>query len=216
MLGALQAFGLPAQAQEGSWLRPRAQEVALARSAAPTAVSDDATVWVLRSDGFEVASKGGNGFHCMVRRVRDPRDVVPVCFNPAAAERVKPVWQQVVVDVMDGGSFAASWEAAMDSLDSGVWELPEAGRALAYMMSAEMRLYDPDTGGERRYFPHVMVFSPYLTDADIGASREEVDDVRVPFVAYDGQAGAYLMIPTGPVASGIAAEAAAEASNSER
>jgi hypothetical protein len=37
-------------------------ETALARSAAPAAISRDATVLVLKRSGYEVAQKGKNGF----------------------------------------------------------------------------------------------------------------------------------------------------------
>lgn len=45
-----------------------AEEVALARSAANDAVSRDAEVLVLGSQGYETAAKGTNGFVCMVER----------------------------------------------------------------------------------------------------------------------------------------------------
>jgi hypothetical protein len=42
-------------------LLPRDREIALARSAAPSAVSRDATVMVLTDRGFEVGARGTNG-----------------------------------------------------------------------------------------------------------------------------------------------------------
>jgi hypothetical protein len=42
-------------------LLPRDREIALARSAAPPAVSRDATVMVLTERGFEVATRGPTG-----------------------------------------------------------------------------------------------------------------------------------------------------------
>src|SRR5258708_5759143 len=53
-----------AQYQAGS----RAQEIALARSAAPAAISGDAEVQTLGERGYETAVKGKNGFVCMVWR----------------------------------------------------------------------------------------------------------------------------------------------------
>ena len=43
-------------------------EVALARSAAPAAISNHATIMVLRAHGYAVAQKGQNGFTCIVER----------------------------------------------------------------------------------------------------------------------------------------------------
>src|SRR5688500_16889322 len=49
-------------------LLPRAEEIALARSAAPAEVSRSATVWVLTHSGYVVAEKGTNGVACYVGR----------------------------------------------------------------------------------------------------------------------------------------------------
>src|ERR1700693_3176387 len=43
-------------------------EIALARSAAPAAISSDAEVLVLGRNGYETAVKGKNGFVCVVER----------------------------------------------------------------------------------------------------------------------------------------------------
>src|SRR5262249_20592748 len=45
-----------------------ADEIALARSAAPASISSDAEVLVLGSRGYETAVKGKNGFVCFVQR----------------------------------------------------------------------------------------------------------------------------------------------------
>jgi len=46
----------------------RNAEIAMARSAAPVAISRDAEVWVLGRHGYETAVKGKNGFVCVVER----------------------------------------------------------------------------------------------------------------------------------------------------
>src|ERR1700739_1043558 len=43
-------------------------EIALARSAAPASISNEAEVMVLRQTGYTIAVKGSNGFVCMVER----------------------------------------------------------------------------------------------------------------------------------------------------
>ena len=43
-------------------------EIALARTAAPTSISGDASVLVLGNHGYETAVKGKNGFVCLVWR----------------------------------------------------------------------------------------------------------------------------------------------------
>ena len=45
-----------------------AEEIALSRSAAPTSISGDASIFTLGSHGYETAAKGKNGFVCLVWR----------------------------------------------------------------------------------------------------------------------------------------------------
>jgi hypothetical protein len=72
----------------------QAAEIALARSAAPPSISRDADVLVLRSNGYETAVKGKNGFVCIVGRgwsaaadpdYWNPKVRVPMCVNAPAA-----------------------------------------------------------------------------------------------------------------------------------
>ncbi len=46
----------------------RDAEIALAKSAAPPALSSDANVLVLEKDGYHTAIEGKNGFTCLVER----------------------------------------------------------------------------------------------------------------------------------------------------
>jgi len=58
-------------------LLPRALEIELALSAAPTHLRDGATVWVLDKSGYAIAKKGANAFTCVVSRRAG--DLFPVC-----------------------------------------------------------------------------------------------------------------------------------------
>jgi hypothetical protein len=61
-----------------------------------------------------------------------------------------------------------------------------------YMLSTENRVPVDDEGTIRPYRPHVMIYAPYLRNADFGATR----DGRSPvFVINEGQPGAYLIVP---------------------
>jgi hypothetical protein len=50
------------------YLMERDAEIALAKSAAPAPISNDATVLVLTKKGYQAAIEGKNGFVCMVER----------------------------------------------------------------------------------------------------------------------------------------------------
>jgi hypothetical protein len=72
-----------------------ADEIALARTAAPPSISADADVLVLGTHGYETAVKGKNGFVCFIQRswaagfddpgFWNPKVSSPNCFNPASS-----------------------------------------------------------------------------------------------------------------------------------
>ncbi|MBV8489484.1 MAG: hypothetical protein JO199_03065, partial [Candidatus Eremiobacteraeota bacterium] len=62
------AFEYSKMAPYSQYAMDRGAEIALARTAAPAAISESATVLVLTPQGYEVAKKGANGFTCIVER----------------------------------------------------------------------------------------------------------------------------------------------------
>ena len=90
----------PSMAPLHLYLDDRDAEIALARSAAPDAISRDATVMVLTEHGYVTAVEGKNGFVCVVERAWmspdnspdfwNPKMRGPLCFNPPAARSILP------------------------------------------------------------------------------------------------------------------------------
>ena len=90
------ASGYPTMAPLEQYLMDRTAEIALARSAAPSSISDGAEVMVLGREGYETAVKGTNGFLCIVERswaqgtddaeFWNPKMRAPHCFNAQAEE----------------------------------------------------------------------------------------------------------------------------------
>ncbi|HKD84805.1 MAG TPA: hypothetical protein VKB58_08660 [Terriglobales bacterium] len=163
----------PSMAPLDQYLMPdRNAEIALARSAAPQAISGDATILVLGRHGYETAVEGKNGFVCVVERSwMSPIDSVdfwnpklrgPVCFNPPAARSILPVTYKRTEWALAGQSkdqIIAGNKAAYDNK-----ELPalEPG-AMSYMMSKQA--YLTAHGGN---LAHVMVYTPHGNPADWG------------------------------------------------
>jgi hypothetical protein len=58
----------PSMAPIEKYLMDRDAETALARSAAPSSISRDATVVILGKHGYETTVEGKNGFICIVER----------------------------------------------------------------------------------------------------------------------------------------------------
>jgi hypothetical protein len=138
-------------------------EIALARSAAPAAISNDADVMVLGKSGFTTAAKGTNGFLCLVERswgaatvdaeFWNPKIRAPICFNPAAAATFAPIFLMKTKLVLEGKSKAEILAASASALDKR--ELPAlAPGAMCYMMSKQQYLNDRGMS----WHPHVMIF----------------------------------------------------------
>src|SRR3954468_20543563 len=108
----------PSMAPLDQYLMPdRDAEIALARSAAPDAMSRDATILVLGRHGYETAVKGKNGFVCVVERgwmgpfegkfatnFWNPKLRGPLCFNPPAARSILPLTYKRTEMVLAGQS----------------------------------------------------------------------------------------------------------------
>ena len=172
-LGLASLVAAPAHSQNIDSLRPghrsllpRDREIALARSAAPPMVSDSATIWVLGENAYEVAIPGTNGNVCFVGR--DWIDsLTPECFDAEGAATVLQMERLHVELLHRGRSEAQAQQAIADALRAGRLRPPRRP-ALCYMLSPEQWLIDEKRGVEGHWHPHLMVYYPYLTSADIG------------------------------------------------
>jgi hypothetical protein len=140
-------------------------EIALARSAAPASISDEAEVMVLGREGYTAAMKGRNGFLCIVERswgaatvVPDfwnPKVRAPICFNPPAARTFLPIYLMKTKLVLAGKSKTEIVQAIASALDKKELPALEPG-AMCYMMSKQQYLSDHD----KSWHPHLMFFVP--------------------------------------------------------
>jgi hypothetical protein len=152
-----------------------AAEIALAKSAAPAAISRDADILVLGAAAYETAVKGTNGFVCLVARSWDndfgksdfwnPKNRAPICYNPAAARSVLPTYLTKTTWALAGMSEAKMAERSPQP--SGV-PAPEVG-AMCYMMSPGGYLGDDVKGP---WHPHLMFFLPRTPAAAWGADLQ--------------------------------------------
>ena len=165
----------PSMASIEQYLMPdRNAEIALARSAAPAAISSDARILVLGWRGYETAVEGRNGFVCIVERAWtspfnspefwNPKVRVPMCFNPAAARSILPLTikrTKMVVAGLSKAQMIASLKAEFDNKELAA---PEPG-AMCYMMSRAGYLND----ALGHYVPHLMFYFPLTDKASWGA-----------------------------------------------
>ena len=166
----------PAMGPVDAYLMERNAEIALARSAAPSSISADATVMVLTRHGFETASEGKNGWVCLVDRswsaaFGDPRFYTPksrgpACFNPAAVRSILPITFKRNELALAGHSQAEIAGAMETALAKNEFPALETG-AMCYMMSHDQRLGD----GTGPWAPHLMFYLPKMDSAAWGADQ---------------------------------------------
>jgi hypothetical protein len=147
-------------------LLPRAEEIALARSAAPAAVSDSATIFLLTDAGYELGVKGTNGAACYVSRDW-LKSIEPHCFDSEGAATIMPMHMLRVSMLHRGSTKAAADRAVADSLAAGSFKLPRRP-AMSYMMSAEQKLIAPNGQPAGAWRPHLMIYYPWLSANDLG------------------------------------------------
>ena len=166
----------PAMAPLDHYLIPdSSSEIALARTAAPPAISDGAEVMVLSAKGYTTAVKGTNGFLCLVERswgaatdhpeFWNPKVRSPICFNPAAVRTFVPIFLMKTKLVLAGKSKAEILAATASALDNKELPALEPG-AMCYMLSKQQYLNDDG----KSWHPHLMFLAPGAAEKTWGAN----------------------------------------------
>ncbi len=176
----------PIMAPVEQYLMDREAEIALARSAAPEAISHNASMVVLTRHGYETAIRGTNGWVCWVGRswmgmfdhpeFWNPKVRAADCLNPPAARSVLPyayMRTQLVLAGLSKQEVIVAIKAAIDKK-----ELPplEPG-TVSYMMSKSS--YLSDYGAHNA--PHLMFFQTDKPDAAWGANVPNAPVVSVNY-----------------------------------
>lgn len=151
---------------------PLAEEIALARSAAPAAVSADATVLVLEDGGtrWVTAVEGTNGSTCYVDRTWEG-SVEPICFDPEGSRTTLQIHLARSQMGLAGASGAEIDRAIEEALAAGRLRHPSRP-AMSYMLSSGQVLYNDEGKRVGAWKPHLMLYWPGLTKADVGGSGD--------------------------------------------
>jgi len=194
------------------YLMPQANEIALAKSAAPANISERATIKVLTRSGYEVAQKGDNGSVCMVMRgfsaptytpaqfrnlVYDPSVRAPICFTPLAAQEVLPYYELRTKLAMQGKNPDEIAEGLQAAYTRGEVHRRDVV-SFAYMWSADQDL----ASGVGHWHPHVMVFAPYYDNSMVGGNA-----FGSPLPALSDDAGTPFAVVVIPVDDKLAIKA---------
>ena len=175
-------------------LLPEDLEVDLALSALPVHLRQNAGVFVLRRGGYEQIREESNGFVCLVRQsgavpgvFRD--SIIPICYDRVGKETVLPAVFDEVRMLEKGKSDEEVAIKIAENWKAGIYDLP--GHGISYMLSPIFHL-NGQSGG---YVPHLMFYSPYMTDEEVGASDDRYD--YVPFIQSPGLPSAVMVVPVG-------------------
>lgn len=173
-------------------LYPDAYEIALARSAAPPELSDEADVYVLRRGGHEKVYTGTNGTACLVSRDH-AESLYPICYDQEAA-------RTILVHHMEAQRLREEG-ASEDSVDAYVaWayetgHIPKPERAaVTYMMSRHQNIYTNAHGRHvGRWHPHLMIYMPGLLPEDVGMAGLPNGDLTI---SNPGESDAHYIVMT--------------------
>ena len=185
----------------------RNAEIALARSAAPAAISRDAKVLVLGQHGYETAVEGKNGFVCVVERAWmspfdfpefwNPKMRGPICFNPPAARSILPLTLMRTKLVLAGLSKAQMIDSIKTAVDKKELPVLEPG-AMCYMMSKQGNLGD----SIGHWHSHLMFYVPLTKAGSWGADLPGSPVLLNPQFAGAPEPVTVFMIPVGQWSDG--------------
>ena len=176
------AHTVQAQGTESGRPGPRAvleaqHELALAVSAAPPAVADEATVLAWNGAAFDTMRVGTNGVTCYVARSW-PESLEPHCFDVEGSATILPIHLRQM-QLWHEGRGADEVDAVIaEGLRSGQFRLPSRP-AMSYMMSAGQRLIGDDGTPVGAWRPHLMIYYPYLTPEAMGLGAAPSPDAAV-------------------------------------
>ena len=174
-------------------LFPRDKEIELALSAAPEHLRKGAGVYILERNGYVKVTESTNGFTCIVNRDH-PLSLKPVCFDAEGTATILPKILRVGESLMQGKPVSEIDAEIAEGFRTGKYISPRRA-GVAYMLSGDIRNYNPHTGKVDSFPPHVMFYAPNLTNADLGVTREALKkDPSLPFVAYQGPHGYIIML----------------------
>lgn len=166
------------------------EEIRVARSAAPSPVSREATVLVLAGQRYVVGADGASDVTCLVARSR-PGSIEPICYDAEAARTIMQI--EIRRNEL---RFAGTNDDEIDRMVAeaiGDATLPLPRRpALAYMMSSRQVLVSDDGRNVGHWLPHLMLYVPYLTAGELGLSGAPSLDAATVF--DDGKPTAHMVI----------------------
>jgi len=177
-------------------------EEALALSALPARLRDQASVYSLTDEGFKMSREKDGPFTCIVER-NHVDAVIPQCVDAAGADTIIPGIMKKSQWAL-AGIPVAERRAKFAELAEKKELMPAPRSGISYMMSNFNYVWNTNSEYLMRVPPHVMFYAPNVSNDDVGGSFEEaVDGNRgTPFVVEVGIHGYMTSFVERPSESG--------------
>jgi hypothetical protein len=192
-LAAALALTTTLGAQDRNGKRPvlsGAAEMALARSAAPAAVSNGARTWTWDGTKYVVGDSGRTVVNCYVGRPWAGA-TEPHCFDQEGSATIMPIMMRRVELYAQGMKETEVEREIAAGLLAGTFRLPQRA-AVTYMMSAVQELVTEQGNAVGAWQPHLMIYMPFVTAQQLGIPGNVPD---LGFVENPGKALAALIVP---------------------
>jgi hypothetical protein len=167
---------------------PAEQQIQLAMSAAPSEISQHATILVLAPSGYMTARIGTNGFTCLVER-QYLETLEPSCYD--AEGSATTVQARIHLEQLRAAKIPEEEieRTINDQYKAGIFKAPSKP-GLVYMLSPHNKVYNDRTNKIVHAPPHLMFYAPYATQRDFG----EFVGPHFPYVVLEGRPDAYIIV----------------------
>ncbi len=167
-------------------------EIREALAAGPESIREEAGVYVLTRDGYRLARKSRNGFHCIVgRSQRDSFE--PQCFDAVGSASLLHQTLLRGKLQMQGKSRQEIQQAIEAAWERGELKAPSSP-GINYMLS-EKNLVPVSPDRVVPYQPHLMFYAPNMTNDEIGG--DNTGATSPIFMINAGMPTGYVIVPFG-------------------
>jgi hypothetical protein len=169
------------------------REIALAESAAPPAIAQSASIYLLRRGGFVLQRQGSNGFSCFVART-EPGEIEPICYLDDENTHTLVAREFIEQQLREKGLDDAAVDTEIGQRYRRGELRPSQNFGLAYMLSPCNRVAGP-SGQLVSEHPHLMFYAPYATNRALGLTMPgEHGSSYAPFILFEGEPWAFLVV----------------------
>jgi hypothetical protein len=164
------------------------QQIELAMSAAPSHISQKATIYVLGPNGYVQDRIGTNGFSCLVER-QYLGTLEPSCYDAegsATTLRARLYREELRAAKMSEEEIE---KKINEGYTTGAFRAPTKP-GLVYMLSPHNQVHNDRTNKIINVPPHLMFYAPYATQKDFG----DFVGPHVPYVVLEGRPDAYIIV----------------------